>query len=85
MDISEIAASAEVVDAETFHLSLVKLIESGECDGYFDAITTYCETNNVHPEDTKKLFTPTLKALLERECVERRLLKSNGSTAKLPD
>jgi hypothetical protein len=65
-----------ILTTAKFSKIIIEIVEDKEVS-YLDAITDYCQKNNLEIESAAKLVNQRIKAQLKEEARELRLIKAN--------
>tara|TARA_A100000172_G_C2948679_1_gene78301 strand:- start:132 stop:341 length:210 start_codon:yes stop_codon:yes gene_type:complete len=65
-----------ILTTAKFSKIIIEIVEDKEVS-YLDAITDYCQKNNLEIESAAKLVNQKIKAQLKEEARELRLIKDN--------
>tara|TARA_R100000005_G_C4883605_1_gene134012 strand:- start:33 stop:242 length:210 start_codon:yes stop_codon:yes gene_type:complete len=65
-----------ILTTAKFSKIIIEIVEDKEVS-YLDAITDYCQKNNLEIESAAKLVNQKIKAQLKEEARELRLIKAN--------
>ena len=65
-----------ILTTAKFSKIIIEVVETKEIT-YLDAITDYCQKNNLEIESAAKLVNQKIKAQLKEEARELRLIKAN--------